>query len=84
MREDDFVLMCVESRLSEPDFTARLLAMLKRRGLAKPERAMIHAHRARAARLMLDAGMSTTDTVEALQVRFSVSRASAYRIIRKC
>jgi hypothetical protein len=85
-REDaaDIVLMGVERLAADPEFTARLLRLLERRGLARPEPGAIRRQRALAARRLLAGGMGTAETVKALQSRFGVSRATAYRDLAQC
>lgn len=65
---------------ADPEFSARLLAMLARLGLYQPPRAQLIQYRMESA-LKLLATMPRCETREALQHRFGVSRRTAYRLM---
>lgn len=71
----------IESSLqADPEFSARLLAMLARLGLYQPPRARLIQYRMESAGKLM-AVMPRCEAREALQHRFGVSRRTAYRLM---
>jgi hypothetical protein len=76
------LLPMIESGLkADPEFTARLFALLARHGLYHPPRAALIRYRSESALKLLAQGQTRAETREALQERFGVSRRTAYRLM---
>jgi hypothetical protein len=83
MMDHDHLLDAVATAVDDPEFRARLFGVLARAGLYHPPRAHLIHYRAQAAEKLLSSGQMRPQVREALQVRFGVSRRSAYRLIER-
>ena len=78
----DDLLRAIEASIGEPEFKARLLALLNRRGLVRaPKAATLHYQVETAGRLLEHGTCAEART--ALQERFGVSRRTAYRLLAR-
>lgn len=80
MTDLDTILQAVEVSISSPEFKARLLSMLARRGLYRAPRDSLLHYRAQVAVKLMESA-SRPEVRDSLQQRFGVSRRSAYRLI---
>lgn len=77
----DAILIGIERALPDPEFKARLFALLARAGLYRPSRSSLIAYRAQTAQKLIEQGTCRAQTRESLRERFGVSRRTAYRLI---
>ncbi len=79
----DEIITKLPALLGDNYFRYRVLLTLQRLGIWHVDRGAIIAMRVHVAATLLSDGMPRSEAREALQVRFGVSRRSAYRLLDK-